>query len=341
MHPDEPTGQRQRQVGGHLDGVTRTGLDGQPADPRRQPGHREQVRRLGRRHPGGQDPPQGARPLPATVGAQQVPPLELQREQRDHPLQDQPVGAVPGPRDGEQTTDPAGAQRLQPHGAGGRAHRGAGPQPPLQQPVHHRLGRGGQQVGVLSGRGQQPAGGVEHDRGTVRPGPHREQPLEAPAAGRRRGERAVLGDRLLQPGPLGRRARGEDRLGDGDERHVVRHRQQRHPVLPGGGHHRRGRLLERQLRAEPHRERGDAGAGGLGHPGPLAPDVAGHLEPDRHQQLAPLQPGAGQRQLGDVGGLDHPLVADPGRRVDQVQVGVGQQLADGQGHGSALDVMSR
>ena len=161
-------------------------------------------------------------------------PLKLQREQRAPiPCQDQPVGPVPGPRHGEQATDPTGAERLQPHGAGGHAHRGAGPQPPLQQPVHHRLGRGGSRSASSPAEASSRPAGSSTDRGPVRPGPHREQPLEAPAAGRRRGEGAVLGDRLLQPGPLGRGARGEDRLGDGDERHVVRHRQQRHPVLPG------------------------------------------------------------------------------------------------------------
>jgi len=147
------------------------------------------------------------------------------------------------------------------------------------------------------------------------------------------GQRPLSFEGPLQLSPLLRGQMRVHSVRDRDERNPVRDREQRQtdPVR-GGRQLRRGRLV-RQIGTEPNRQGGDP-SGQQSLDVVLARPVA-HLqqEPDRHQQLATLQPWPGCGQLGHRGGTDLAIVVGT-RDPRQTERGIRKQRSNcwHQGH---------
>ena len=176
--------------------------------------------------------------------------------------------------------------------------------------------------------GQHLAAGVEDDRRAADQRRQRAGHAVEPALGEHdpleplvRGERA-LEDRVVLVDEV-----REGLLGDGDERHLVGHLEQREAELVGGLDHRLGHRRVGEARAEPEagqpvaREPRDVLALGVG---------ALELEARGQQQLAARQPRRGVDDLGDVHPADRAVDARLSRHQPDVEVA--QEITQGQ-HG--------
>jgi hypothetical protein len=189
----------------------------------------------------------------------------------------------------------------------------------------------GQHGGGPAGRGHDLAADVEQQRPGpghagvrlqqgVQPGPLDQQPRQ----------------RLLdRPGPLEQHVllvdeAGEQGLGDGDERHLERHLEDREAGPVGGlAHRRRGRL---EGEAEPDPEGGQVGLGQLLDVGGLAPGAAAHAPPGGQQDLAAAQEPGRVLELGHVRPADRPVQPVGARDQPQAELLDGQQVGNGGGH---------
>ncbi len=146
--------------------------------------------------------------------------------------------------------------------------------------------------------------------------------------------------RLLdRPGPLEQhvllvdQAR-EQRLGDGDERHLERHLEHREAGPVGGLEHGRRGGLEGE--PEPDAERGQLGPGELLDVGGLGLGAAAHAEAGGEQHLPAAQEPGRVHELGHVRPADRPVQPALARDQPQAELVDGQQVGNGGRHGSPL-----
>ncbi|GAA0906882.1 hypothetical protein GCM10009559_75360 [Pseudonocardia zijingensis] len=266
-----------------------------------------------------------ARPEPAHA-------FELERQQRDEVAGDDAgPGAVGRPGDEQPGAQAAGTERVHLAAVGGGGVDG-GAEQPLGADAGEQVGELPRE-GLVAGAGARdgPFEEVDDEGGPARGALVRGEDAREPAGlDGGRGERALGVQRPLElPAFLARPPR-EHRLRDGDERHPVRHGEQRQARLLCGPHEARWGRLVAQVGAEPEAERAHARGAQARYVGRAARVGFVEQQPDREQELPALQPRARFGELGDGGGLDlaPELVGaggdgEPQRRVGD-EVGHGQ-----------------
>ena len=203
--------------------------------------------------------------------------------------------------------------------------------PRARELAAERLQRRGAGAALARVAGQLAAGRVLNDRRAadrrrqraedgLQPAPLDHQPLEALVhLGAALQHRVLLVDQQR-----------EGALGDRDERHLVRHLEQRHAPLLRLIDQRLGHPLVLEPGAET--QPGDVVVGEQGHEAAL-PGRAAELDPGGQQQLAAGEPWRRVLELRDVDPADRPLGAvGPG---DQLEAAVGDEIADRQHRVSA------